>query len=48
MVSSPSAGKGSDHVHDEFETQEHQIDDGDPKNYFNALHRFDLRSRNGN
>jgi hypothetical protein len=39
MVSSSSAGNGADHVHDEFETQEHQIDDGDPKNYFNALHR---------
>jgi hypothetical protein len=39
MVSSSSAGNGADHIHDEFKTQEHQIDDGDPKNYFNTLHR---------
>jgi hypothetical protein len=39
MVSSSSAGKGADHVHDEFKTQEHQVDDGDPKNDFNTLHR---------
>src|ERR1700722_6915632 len=45
MVSSSSAGDGADHVHDEFKSQEHQIDDGDPKDYFNALHSFDLRSR---
>jgi hypothetical protein len=48
MVSSSSAGNGTDHVHDEFKTQEHQVDDGDPKDYFNALHSFDLRSRNSN
>jgi hypothetical protein len=38
MVSSSSAGHGADHVHDEFESQEHQIDDGDPEDYFNAQH----------
>jgi hypothetical protein len=38
MVSSSSAGNGANHVHNEFKTQEHQVDDGDPKNYFNALH----------
>jgi hypothetical protein len=48
MVSSSSADNGTDHVHDEFKTQEHQVDDGDPKDYFNALHSFDLRSRNSN
>src|ERR1700733_16073019 len=39
MVSSSSAGNGADHIHDEFKTQEHQIDDSDPKNYFNTLHK---------
>jgi hypothetical protein len=48
MVSSSSAGNGADHVHDEFKTQEHQIDDGDPEDYFNAQHGFYLRLRNGN
>jgi hypothetical protein len=47
MVSSSSAGNGADHVHDEFKTQEHQVDDGDSEDYFNASHSFDLRSRNG-
>jgi hypothetical protein len=45
MVSSSSAGNGADHVHDEFESQEHQIDDGDPEDYFNAQHD-DLRLKN--
>jgi hypothetical protein len=32
MVSSSSAGNGANHVHDEFKTQEHQVDDGDCEN----------------
>jgi hypothetical protein len=48
MVSSSSAGNGAYHVHDELKTQEHQVDDGDPENYFDAPHSFDLRVRNGN
>jgi hypothetical protein len=48
MVSSSSAGNGANHVHDEFKTQERQVDDGDPEDYFNAQHSFDLRSSNGN
>src|ERR1700733_1507916 len=39
MVSSSSAGNGADHVHDEFKTQEHQIDDGDAEDNFNAQHK---------
>jgi hypothetical protein len=39
MVSSSSAGNGADHVHDQFKTQEHQVDDGDAENNFNAQHR---------
>jgi hypothetical protein len=46
MVSSSSAGNGADHVHDEFKTQEHQVNDGDPEDYFYAPHSFDLRLRN--
>jgi hypothetical protein len=46
-IASSSAGNGADHIHDEFETQEHQVDDGDPENYFDAQHGFDLRLRNG-
>jgi hypothetical protein len=48
MVWSSSTGDGADHVHDEFKTQERQVDDGDPKNYFNAQHNLDLRLGNGN
>jgi hypothetical protein len=48
MVSSSSAGNGADHVHGDFKTQEHQVDDGDPEDYFNAQHSFDLRLRSGN
>jgi hypothetical protein len=40
MGSSSSAGNGAYHVHDEFKTQEHQVDDGDPENYLNAPHSF--------
>jgi hypothetical protein len=29
MVWSSSAGSGADHVHGEFKTQEHQVDDSD-------------------
>jgi hypothetical protein len=39
MVSSSSAGNGAYHVHDEFKTQEHQIDDGDAEDNFNAQHK---------
>src|SRR6202161_524212 len=39
MVSSSSAGNRADHVHDEFKTQEHQIDDGDAEDNFNAQHK---------
>src|SRR5277367_3435681 len=39
MVSSSSAGNGADHVHDEFKAQEHQIDDGDAEDNFNAQHK---------
>src|SRR5580658_8982483 len=38
-IASSSAGNGADHVHDEFKTQEHQVDDGDPEDNFNAQHR---------
>src|SRR5271168_3912844 len=48
MVSTSSAGNGADHVHDELKTQEQQINDSDPKDYFNAPHSFDLRVRNRN
>jgi hypothetical protein len=48
MVSSSSAGNSADHVHDEFKTQEHQIDDGNAENNFYTQHSFDLRSKNGN
>jgi hypothetical protein len=48
MVLSSSAGNGADHVHDELKTQEHQVDDGDPEDCFNAQHNFALRMRNGN
>src|ERR1700722_4544433 len=48
MVSSSSAGNCADHVHDEFKTQKHQIDDGDAEDNFKAQHRFDLRSGTGN
>jgi hypothetical protein len=40
MASSSSAGNGADHVHDEFETQEHQVDDRDAEDNFNAQHSF--------
>jgi hypothetical protein len=40
MVSSSSAGNGADHVHDELKTQEHQVDDGDAEDYFDAQHSF--------
>src|ERR1700689_2994831 len=45
MVWSSSAGNGADHVHGHFKTQDHQVDDGDPKYYFNAQQCFDLRLR---
>jgi hypothetical protein len=48
MVSSSSAGNGADHVHDEFKTQEHQVNDRDPEDYLNAQHGLYLRLRNGN
>jgi hypothetical protein len=31
MVWCSSAGNGAYHVHDEFKTQKHQVDDGDPE-----------------
>src|ERR1700722_4386418 len=40
MASSSSAGNGADHVHEQFKTQEHQIDDGDAEDNFNAQHSF--------
>jgi hypothetical protein len=39
MASSSSAGNGADHVHDEFKAQEHQIDDSDAEDNFNAQHK---------
>src|SRR5580658_2167715 len=48
MVWSSSAGGGADHVHGEFKTQEHQIDDGDRENYFYAQQCFDLRLTDDN
>jgi hypothetical protein len=32
MVWFLSAGNGADHVHGEFKTQEHQVDDSNPEN----------------
>jgi hypothetical protein len=43
MVWSSSAGSGADHVHGEFKSQEHQIDDSDREYYLYADQFFDLR-----
>jgi hypothetical protein len=40
MASSSSAGDGANHVHDEFKTQEHQVDDRDAEDNFNTQHSF--------
>jgi hypothetical protein len=39
MASSSSASNSADHVHDEFKTQEHQIDDGDAEDNFDTHHK---------
>src|SRR5580698_3387229 len=43
IISSPSAGSSTDHVHGKFKTQEHQIDDSYRENYLYAQQCFDLR-----
>src|ERR1700677_537881 len=43
MVWSSSAESGADHVHGDFKTQEHQIDDGDREYNLYAQHFVDLR-----
>jgi hypothetical protein len=43
MVCSSSAESGTDHVHEKFKAQEHQIDDCDGEYYFYAQQCFDLR-----
>src|SRR6202167_2348191 len=43
MVWSSSAESGADHVHGDFKTQEHQIDDSDGEYDLYAQHLFDLR-----
>src|ERR1700679_3099451 len=43
MVWSSSAESGADHVHGDFKTQEHQIDDSNREYDLYAQHFFDLR-----
>src|SRR6204780_20192 len=43
MVWSSSAESGAEHVHGDFKTQEHQIDDSDREYYLYADQCFDLR-----
>src|ERR1700677_2682585 len=40
MVWSSSAESGADHVHGDFKTKEHQIDDSDREYYLYAQHCF--------